>query len=315
MSIILDELQIAGISLKQILVVIALGVHRPATEDEINEIIGKEYANRLRIVNHDPYNENKLIYLGTTSFDTPVEVNKMVYHADFRITIGKVEAYEFAGFSGGRKSVLPGISSEKTIRINHSPEMILKNGSIPGQLENNPINEDMIEAAKMLGIHFSVNFVLNATGKTVGLFTGDFFGAHKKAIEFVNSFCKIKIKEKPDIVLTTTGVPLNIDFYQSIKPLISLQPILSKGGIIVLYTLCPDGFNSDDMLLPFEGVKNIDEVVSSLVKKYKIQMDHALLLCKILKKKIKIIATSPNVDGKTLKKIYIEPAEDPQKAV
>jgi nickel-dependent lactate racemase len=190
MPIILDELQIAGISLKQILVVIALGVHRPATEDEINEIIGKEYANRLKIVNHDPYNENKLIYLETTSFGTPVEVNKMVYHSDFRITIGKVEAHEFAGFSGGRKSVLPGISSEKTIRINHSPEMILKNGSIPGQLENNPINEDMIEAAKMLGIHFGVNFVLNATGKTVGLFTGDLFGAHKKAIEFVNSFCK-----------------------------------------------------------------------------------------------------------------------------
>jgi len=315
MPFIINELEITGISLSQIVVVIALGVHRPASKEEMTEIIGNEYADKLKIINHDPYDEKKLIYLGTTSLGTPVEVNKIVYQADLRINIGKVEAHEFAGFSGGRKSVLPGISSEKTIKINHRPEMILKKGSIPGQLKSNPINEDMVEAAKMLGIHFSVNFVLNSNGQIVGLFTGNLLDAHQKAVEFVISFCKVRIKEKPDIILTTPGFPLNIDFYQSIKPLISLQTILSEGGIIVLYTLCPDGFNSDDMLLPFKGAKNIDEVIDALVKNYKIQMDHALLLCKIFKRKIKIIASSPNVEEETLKKIYIEPAENPQKAV
>ena len=312
---IIQELEIAGISLNQIVVVIALGVHRPATKKEITEIIGYEYVDSLKIINHDPYDEKKLINLGKTSLGTPVEINKTIYQSDFRIIIGKVEAHEFAGFSGGRKSVLPGISSEKSIKINHRPEMLLKRGSIPGELKDNFINKDMIEAAKMLGIHYSVNFVVNGNGQTIGLFTDDPFDAHQKAVEFVISFCKVKIKEKPDIILTTPGFPLNIDFYQSIKPLISLQSILSEGGIIALYALCPDGFNSDDMLLPFEGTDDIDEVMRNLTKNYQIQMDHALFLCKILKKKIKIIATSPNVKGETFKKIFIEPASSPQKAV
>lgn len=315
MPIILKELQIAGINFKQIVIVIALGVHRPATSREIEEIIGKDYLNKIKIINHDPYNKEELVFLGKTSFGTPIEVNKTVYQADLRINIGKVEPHEFAGFSGGRKSVLPGISSEKTIKENHRPEMILKSGSRPGCLEGNLIHKDMIEAAKMLGIHFSINFVLNSSGYAIGLFAGNIFDAHQRAVEFIKSFCQVKIEEKPDIIVTTPGFPLNIDFYQSIKPLISLESVMAENGIMVLYSLCPDGFNSDDMLLPFEGVKTLDEVISKLMKNYKIQMDHALLLCKILKKNIKIIASSPNLEEQTLKKIYLEYFKNPQEAV
>jgi len=313
--IILKELQIAGINFKQIVIVIALGVHRPATSREIEEIIGKDYSNKIKIINHDPYDKEELVFLGKTSFGTPIEVNKTVYHADLRINIGKVEPHEFAGFSGGRKSVLPGISSEKTIKENHRPEMILKSGSRPGCLADNPVHKDMVEAAKMLDIHFSINFVLNSGGCTVGLFAGNIFDAHQRAVEFTKSFCQVKIEEKPDIVVTTPGFPLNIDFYQSIKPLISLESIMAENGIMVLYSLCPDGFNSDDMLLPFEGVKTLDEVINKLMENYKIQMDHALLLCKILKKNIKIIASSPNLEEQTLKKIYLEHFKNPQEAV
>ena len=315
MPIILKELQIAGINFKQIVIVIALGVHRPATSREIEEIIGKDYLNKIKIINHDPYNKEELVFLGKTSFGTPIEVNKTVYQADLRINIGKVEPHEFAGFSGGRKSVLPGISSEKTIKENHRPEMILKSGSRPGCLADNSIHKDMIEAAKMLGIHFSINFVLNSSGYAIGLFAGNIFDAHQRAVEFIKSFCQVKIEEKPDIIVTTPGFPLNIDFYQSIKPLISLESVMAENGIMVLYSLCPDGFNSDDMLLPFEGVKTLDEVISKLMKNYKIQMDHALLLCKILKKNIKIIASSPNLEERTLKKIYLEYFKNPQEAV
>ena len=315
MPIVLKELQIAGINFKQIVIVIALGVHRPATPREIEEIVGKDYLNKIKIINHDPYNNEELVFLGKTSFGTPIEVNKTVYQSDLRINIGKVEPHEFAGFSGGRKSVLPGISSEKTIRENHRPEMILKSGSRPGCLVDNSIHKDMIEAVKMLGIHFSINFVLTSSGCTVGLFVGNIFDAHQRAVEFIKSFCKVKIEEKPDIIVTTPGFPLNIDFYQSIKPLISLESIIAKNGIIVLYSLCPDGFNSGDMLLPFEGAKTLDEVISKLMKNYKIQMDHALLLCKILKKNIKIIASSPNLEEQTLKKIYLECFKSPQEAV
>jgi len=315
MPIVLKELQTAGINFKQIVIVIALGVHRPATPREIEEIVGKDYLNKIKIINHDPYNNEELVFLGKTSFGTPIEVNKTVYQADLRINIGKVEPHEFAGFSGGRKSVLPGISSEKTIKKNHRPEMILKSGSRPGYLAGNSIHKDMVETAKMLGIHFSINFVLNSSGCAIGLFVGNIIDAHQSAVEFLKSFCQVKIEEKPDIVVTTPGFPLNIDFYQSIKPLISLESIMAENGIMVLYSLCPDGFNSDDMLLPFEGAKTLDEVVSNLMKNYEIQMDHALLLCKILKKNIKIIASSPNLEEQTLKKIYLEYFKNSQDAV
>jgi len=312
---VLEELQLSGINFTQIVVVIALGVHRPATSREIEQIVGKDYLDKIKIINHDPYNKEELVLLGYTSIGTPIEVNKTVYQTDLRINIGKVEPHEFAGFSGGRKSVLPGISSEKTIQENHRPEMILKPSSRPGCLVDNLIHKDMEEAASKLGIHFSINFVLNTNGSTIGLFPGDIFEAHKRAVEFIKLYYQVKIKEKPDIIVTTPGFPLNINFYQSIKSLISLESIITENGIIVLYSLCPDGFGSDDMFLPFEGAKTLDEVINNLRKNYKIQMDHALLLCKILKKNIKIIVSSPNLEKRTLNKIYLEYFKSPQEAV
>ncbi|MGE4284526.1 MAG: nickel-dependent lactate racemase, partial [Clostridia bacterium] len=292
---VLAELTAAGIKQEQVTIVIAIGVHRPATPEEIIEIMGKGYADKLKIINHDPYNKDELVYIGDTSYGTPVEVNKTVYNSDLRVTIGKVEPHEFAGFSGGRKSVLPGIASEKTIKVNHRPGMLLNENAGPGIVDDNPISNDMLESAKMLGIHFSVNFVLNSAGNAVGIFCGDLMQAHYKAIEFMRSFCQATLHDKPDIIVTTPGYPLNIDFYQSIKPLIALTPVISEGMVIVLYSSCPDGFNSDDMLAPYEGTMNLDNVITNLVKNYKIQMDHALLLCKILQKKVKIVACSPNV--------------------
>lgn len=315
LPLILDELFESGIKIEQITVVIALGVHRPATEDEMIKIIGEDYWGKLKIINHNAFDKNQLVYIGETSYGTPVEVNKIVYEADLRITIGKVEPHEFAGFSGGRKSVLPGISSERTIEINHRPEMLLKSGSSPGIMDHNPINEDMMESAKMLGIDFIVNFVVNREGNPIGIFCGDIVKAHYKAIDFMRSFCQIKLQEPPDIIVTTPGYPLNIDFYQSIKSLIAVSTIMDEGGIIILYTKCSEGVCSDDLLIPYEGTSTLEEVIENLLGKYRIQMDHALLLSKILLKKIKIITCSPNIDSEIFTQMYLEPAHSPQEAL
>lgn len=312
---VIEELNKAGIGLKQINVVIALGVHRKATIDEMRNMIGEEYINQVKILNHDAYNSTNLVSLGKTKYGTPVEVNKIAFESDFRIVIGKVEPHEFAGFSGGRKSVLPGIASEGSIKINHRPEMIMKNYSRPGNLDNNLINLDMLEAAKLLKIDFNLNFVLDSQGKAIGLFAGDMFAAHQEAVNFLKSFCEIKIKKNPDIIITTPGYPLNIDFYQSIKPLIALESICKKDTVIILYSLCPEGLNSPDMLWPFENSGNIEEVIDKLMGNYKIQMDHALLLTKILNKGIHLIVYTPNVDDELLKKMYMEPANGLQDAL
>jgi nickel-dependent lactate racemase len=229
--------------------------------------------------------------------------------------VGKVEPHEFAGFSGGRKSVLPGIASERTIEINHRPEMLMSPDARPGELRKNPIHLDMAEAAGMLGIHFTVNVVLNQQGQTIGVFTGGLKEAHEAAVAFMRSFCQITLTSPPDIVVTTPGRPLNINFYQSVKPLIALAPIMATGSVLVLYCSCRDGLGSDDMLIPYEGAKDIDDVIRRLNESYKIQMDHALLLGKILLKGVRIVVATESVDASVLRRMFLDTARTPQQAL
>ena len=315
MPMVLEELADAGIRSKDITVVVARGVHRPATEDEIRDIVGEESLKGLTVINHDPYEARLLVSLGKTSFGTPVEVSRAVYEADLRISIGKVEPHEFAGFSGGRKSVLPGIASERTIEINHRPDMLMSPEARPGELSKNPIHLDMVEAAGMLKIHFTVNLVVNQAGETIGVFAGGIEEAHAAAVGFMRSFCQITLKEQPDIIVTTPGKPLNINFYQSVKPLIALAPVMAPGGVLVLYCSCRDGLGTEDMLIPYEGAQTVDDVIGRLNAEYKIQMDHALLLGKILRKGIRIVVATPSVDEAVLRKMFLDTASSPQEAL
>lgn len=315
MPMILEELGSAGIRKGDITVVIATGVHRPATDDEVTDIVGKENLEGLSVISHDPYDAEKLVTLGKTSQGTPVEVSRTVFDADLRISVGKVEPHEFAGFSGGRKSVLPGIASERTIEVNHCPEMLMSPEARPGNLSKNPIHLDMIEAAGMLKIHFTVNLVLNQAGDTIGIFAGDLIEAHLAAVGFMKTFCRISLKERPDIIVTTPGSPLNINFYQSVKPLIALAPVMAPGGVLVLYCSCRDGLGTQDMLIPYEGARDIEEVIDRLRSNYRIQMDHALLLGKILLRGIRIVVATPSVDASILHKMFLDTAASPQEAL
>ncbi len=315
MPLILEELDSAGVDKGGITVVIATGVHRPATNAEISDIVGKDNLSGITVISHDPYDAGKLVYLGKTTYGTPVEVSRTVHEADLRISVGKVEPHEFAGFSGGRKSVLPGIASERTIEINHRPEMLMSAEARPGRLLDNPIHLDMMEAAGMMKIHFSINLVLNQAGETIGIFTGDVMEAHQAAVEFMRSFCQISLKARPDIIVTTPGRPLNINFYQSVKPLIALAPVMAEGGVLVLYSSCCDGIGTTDMLIPYEGSHDAKEVIERLNADYKIQMDHALLLGKILLKGVRIVVSSPNVEDAILHKMLLGSAASPQQAL
>ena len=316
MPMIMEELASAGVDKSNITVVIATGVHREATADEVTEIVGKQFIDEgLKVISHDPYDKDKLVSIGTTTFGTPIEVSRIVFDADLRISVGKVEPHEFAGFSGGRKSVLPGIASERTIEINHRPEMLMSPQARPGEILDNPIHKDMVEASEMLKIHFTVNLVLNQSGETVGIFAGDLIKAHHEAVRFMRSFCQISLTRRPDIIVTTPGRPLNINFYQSVKPLIALAPVMAPGGVLVLYSACRDGLGTQDMLIPYEGAQDIEEVIHRLNKNYRIQMDHALLLGKILLGGVRIVISTPSVEASTLNKMFMGAAPSPQDAV
>ena len=306
-DIIVKELQDAGIGLSDILFIVAIGVHRNATEEEMRSIIGDTLYSKVKIENHTPFNRENIIYIGKTSYGTPVEVNKKAYECDLHISIGKVEPHEFAGFSGGRKSVLPGISSEKTIISNHSVKMISSEKAVPGCMDENPVSNDMIEAAEFFRLDFCVNFIQNAQNQTSAIFSGPMLSSHQDAVSYLRKFCKNTFI-KPDIIVTTPGSPLNIDFYQSLKPLIALTAVLDSSVTVAFYCECREGVNSADMMKPFNNSSDLDGVLDYLKKNYKIQMDHSLLLTKILKKDVKIVVYSPNLSASDIKKMHMIPA-------
>ena len=302
-----DELHQAGISESQITIIIAGGLHRPSTREEIARIVSDDWDKRLTVVNHNALDSDRLTFLGKTKRGTPVWINSLVSESDLCIALGQIEPHEYAGFTGGRKSILPGVSGEETIRFNHSPEMIEHPLAKPGMLEGNPVHEDMVECALMAGIDFIVNVVLNRDLKIIGVFAGDMLEAHGKGVDLVNSFSRVEIPTQPDIIITTPGKPLDVDFYQSLKALIAVDAIASPETIVVFYSSCQDGLGSMgwEMLKAFRGVATPEEVETRVRSNHSVQMDHAFLLSKIMQKGIKIIAYSPNVPLNIIKEMMI----------
>ncbi len=302
---IVEELCEAGISYANIYAFVAIGVHRNATTMEMRSFLGELYG-KINIENHTPFEKENLIYLGETSGHTPIWVNKKAFACDIHIQIGKVEPHEFAGFSGGRKSVLPGISAEDTIVINHRPEMILQQKAAIGILEGNPVHEDMEEAAEKFRMDFGVNCILNNQLDISAVFAGEMKKSHRAAVSWVKDRLGVTLK-RPDIIVTTAGNPLDIDFYQTVKALIALTEVLNENTVVVLYCGCPEGVNSPDMLRAFRSSKKLEEVISYTVDNYKIQMDHVLLLSKILKKHVKIIVSCSNIPDQEIEDMFMIP--------
>lgn len=308
-----EELIEGGIKLGDICFFVAIGVHRPATEDEMRQALGELYG-KVECVNHTPFDEDNLIFLGTSTNGTPVSVNRRAYECDIHVQIGKVEPHEFAGFSGGRKSVLPGISSEETIRINHRPERILDARAAIGKLDDNPVSDDMIEAAELFGIDFGVNCILNNEMKIAAVFTGSLVPCHNAAVDFVREYLGVGI-EKPDVIVTCPGLPLDIDFYQSVKALIGMTEILDGDIVTVLTCGCAEGVNSPDMLRAFDSGSTLADIERWTTEHYEIQMDHVLLLAKIYRKGTRVILSCPNVSDVEARTMLMEPVPDPQAAL
>ena len=310
---VVEELLSGGVPPEGICFFVAIGVHRPASEAEMKAFLGELYG-KIRIENHTPFDEDNLISLGTTSDGTPVSVNRRAYECELHIQIGKVEPHEFAGFSGGRKSVLPGISSEETIRVNHRPERILDPRAGIGIIGGNPISMDMEEAAEKFRMDFGVNCILNNRMELAAVFTGGMKESHEAAIGFVSRRLGVNI-EKPDLIVTCPGQPLDIDLYQSVKALIALTEILDGDTVTLFYCGCPDGVNSPDMLRAFSSSRNLEEAVSWTREHYEIQMDHVLLLSKFMRKGAKVVLCCENVSEEDARTMFMTPGGRPEEAM
>ncbi len=246
-----------GIAFDNMVIVVALGTHRAQTEEENRKNVGEWVHDRVKVVCHSP--ESEVYYIGTTSYGTEVEVNTLTKDRK-TIFITSTVHHRMSGFGGGRKSVLPGISSKKTILSNHL--MCLEENAPRsndligmGKLETNPVHLDMTEASKLLNPLFGINIVVNSEGKLSSLVCGDFFEAFLKSCDIVNDIASIKIAEKADVVIASCGgYPKDINLYQGVKTLFNMAEAVKDGGTMIFIAECVEGGGSPDF---FDWVNNL----------------------------------------------------------
>ena len=237
MPALLDSLYAAGAKAKDITLVFALGSHRKHTPEEMEKLAGSRAWNEITCVDSDP---TDCIHMGTTSAGTPVDITRVVAEADYRICLGNIEFHYFAGYSGGAKAVMPGVSTRDAIQANHA--MMIQEDACAGNIETNPIRNDIEEAGKICGIDFILNVVLSEHKKILKAVAGDPVLAHREGCAFLNTLYLKELDEPADIVLVSQGgAPKDLNLYQTQKALDNAKHAVKDGGVIILIGSCKEG--------------------------------------------------------------------------
>ncbi len=228
-----------------ITILIATGCHRGTTKTELIDKFGKDIVENENIYIHDCDEEDKLVNIGVLPSGAPCIINKIAYEADLLVAEGFIEPHFFAGFSGGRKSVLPGVAGRSSVLANHCSEFIADKNARTGILEDNPIHRDMIWAAKKANLQFIVNVVLNSEKKTIFATAGDVLEAHKKGTDFISSLCVANAVPSDVVISTNGGYPLDQNVYQSVKGMTAAEATVKNGGVIIMLASSGDGIGGD----------------------------------------------------------------------
>jgi nickel-dependent lactate racemase len=239
---VLRRLEEAGIPRYDITILIATGLHRPATDSEIREIVGEEIAANYRIVNHYARELTQHRYLGQTSTGTPVHIDERFIAADLHITLGFIEPHLMLGFSGGRKLIAPGLAAQETIKVLHSSRFMRDVRAVEGSIEDNPLHRELLEIARMARHDFLIDVALTRDRRIAGVFAGHAEQAHAQGVSVVSNVMLETLEEPVDAVLTTSaGYPLDLTFYQAIKGITAASHIVTPGGRILLVAACEEG--------------------------------------------------------------------------
>lgn len=220
----------------------ALGTHRVNTDEELRRMLGADIVARYPIMQHDPWDVDNLVSLGTSSFGHPQRVNRQYMAADVKVLTGFIEPHFFAGYSGGPKAVLPGVAGYDTILENHSTPMLNHPKVAWGVIEGNPVWQEMVELAAKTSPDFLVNVTLNSGRQLTGVFAGDMLAAHRQGAAYVRDHAMIPVRQRFDIVLTSnSGYPLDLNLYQAVKGMSAAAQVVKRGGHIVTVAECWDG--------------------------------------------------------------------------
>ncbi len=306
---ILEELKSAGVKDEDIIIVFALGSHRKHTEEEMKYLVGEEVYNRIKCIDLDV---NDCIPLGVTSSGTPVNIFRPVVEADRRICLGNIEYHYFAGYSGGAKAIMPGVSTREAIQKNHS--MMVLDEAKAGAISTNPLRKDIDEVAEYLSIDFILNVVLDEKKNIIKAVAGHYIEAHREGCRFLDSLYKVEIKEAADIVIVSSGgYPKDINLYQAQKALDNSKHAVKEGGIIILAASCKEGLGEHVFERWMTTSSSSGEMIERIQQRFELGGHKAAAIAMVLKK-ARVLLVS-DLDDAFVRSIFLEPFSDLESAV
>jgi len=314
---ILRQLEQSGLPAEQITILIATGIHRPNEGDELIQLVGRDIAENYRVINHFSKNQEDMVLVGEVGDGVPAYVNKFYVEADLKILTGFIEPHMWAGFSGGRKSILPGISSAQTLEFMHGPEMVAHPKTVYGVLDGNPFHEAGLEIMAKAGADFVVNVTLDTDKQVTGIFSGDPVKAHLEGVNFLSRHC-VKVLDQPlDFVVTTnSGAPLDCNLYQSSKGLSGVSGATKDGGVILMASECPEGFGSDEYREVFDHATSPRAFIDKIMNKDFFVLDQwCAQETYQVRLKNEIWLHTAGIDAETLKRFHFQPVDAVETAI
>jgi nickel-dependent lactate racemase len=255
----------AGIPVEGVTILIATGLHRGATVEEIKTIVGAEIAGKYRVVNHDARVAADHRALGSTERGTPVYIDERFMAADLHITLGFIEQHLMLGFSGGRKLVAPGLAAQETIKVIHSPRFMREPMATEGSIEENPLHGELLEIARMARHDFMLDVTLTQGREISGVFAGEPVAAHAAGVDFLRGTSLERLDGLADAVITSAaGYPLDLTFYQVIKGITAAQHIVKPGGRILVLGACPEGVGSPEFTRMLRSYRDGESFLAEL---------------------------------------------------
>lgn len=307
----------AGNPTADITILIATGLHRPTTEEEQRRMFGDAIVDNEHIVVSVSTDPDSFVDLGILPSGAQFKVHKLAVECDLLVTEGFIEPHFFAGFSGGRKSILPGICSEETVKENHSYRAIASPYALTGVLEHNPIHEDMVVAARRVNVAFILNVALNARKQVIGAWAGDLEQAHAAGVTFVRKWSQCDAVAGDIVITTNGGYPLDQNLYQSPKAVATAEACAGEDGVIIMCCACADGMGGSRFaeLIQMGTPEEIDAYLSTIPSPATIPEQWCpQIYARILRKHPMILVTD-GLDEATVRRCNMIPAKTPDEAL
>ncbi len=306
---VLRELNAAGIPDSDITVVFAIGSHRSHTDEERRRLAGDEVFGRVRCIDSDP---DDCILMGTSSHGTPFSITRTVAEADLRIGLGNVEYHYFAGYSGGVKALMPGVSTPEAIQANHS--LMVSEDACAGNLEGNPVRMDLEEVLEYCPLHYIVNAVLDEHKHIVYAVAGDVIAAHRAGCAYLDRMYRKPIPQRADIVIVSQGgAPKDANLYQTQKALDNSKYAVKDGGTVILIGACSEGLGSAKFEEWLLGAERSHDMVERIGRDFQLGGHKAAAIGMILDRaRIDLVS---ELDDSLVREIFLIPQPSAQAAL